>query len=201
MSVVNASEVKGGRGPSWHPPHIAEHIMLSPPTYQLRISRKHPIHPEREAELNRARVATHRERQVDIMPNGKKKKHPRDCCTVLYDEDILNMLVGTGQILDHETEDAREVGKAISEMLAEAAQDWKTSGWADVLVQTAIEDLIQTLTPLAVYPCSSAARLGEVVVVSIVCQRARGAGKIISGWGQTRPRLGFSIINVHFFLV
>ena len=103
---------------------------ISPPAAELLLStRSHRYfvrnRDEHEAEMNLARVDRWRGRQVDIMEDGKKKSHPRACCSVAYDGDILNMLVEMGQILDGETDDAREVGKAISEMLAEAAQDWK----------------------------------------------------------------------------
>jgi hypothetical protein len=114
----------------WHPPRIVEHITLSPDAGQLSLStRTHRYmvlnRDEHEAELRKARVDNYRERQVDITKDGEKKPHPRACCIVAYDGDILNMLVAMGQILDAEANDSKEVGKAISEMLAEAAQDWK----------------------------------------------------------------------------
>jgi hypothetical protein len=119
-----------------YPPIVSIGIVISPPVGQLSLSTGNPGSPhngykvlnrdENEAELSKARVDKYRARQVDIMKDGEKKPHPRACCNVVYDEDILNMLVGMGQILDAETEDSKEVGKAISEMLAEAAQDWKT---------------------------------------------------------------------------
>jgi hypothetical protein len=114
----------------WHRPLIVEDIMLSPPAAQLSLSPttwRYMVlnRDEKKAELNKARVDSYRERQVDIMEDGEKKPHPRACCTVAYDATILDMLVAMGQILDAETDDTKEVGKAISEMLAEAAQDWK----------------------------------------------------------------------------
>ena len=120
----------------WHPPQIVEHIIKSPAAAQLLLSGFNPGDPhnrwkirnrdDHEAELRDARVDKHRKLQVDITKDGEKKSHPRVCCTVAYDGDILNMLVAMGQILDTETDDPKEVGKAISEMLAEAAQDWKS---------------------------------------------------------------------------
>jgi hypothetical protein len=114
----------------WHPPQIVEHIRLSPDAGQLSLSTSTHRYmvlnrDEKKAELSRARVDNYRERQVDITKDGEKKPHPRACCTVAYDAGILDMLVAMGQILDAETDDPKEVGKAISEMLAEAAQDWK----------------------------------------------------------------------------
>jgi hypothetical protein len=116
--------------PLWHPPQIVEDTRLSPDAGQLSLSTK--VHrymvlnrDEDEAKLRKARVDSYRERQVDITKDGEKIPHPRACCSVAYDGDILDMLVGMGQILDHETTDCKEVGKAISDMIAEAAQDWK----------------------------------------------------------------------------
>jgi len=114
----------------WHPPQIVEHIRLCPDAGQLSLSTSTHRYmvlnrDEEKAELSKARVDAYRARQVDITEDGEKKSHPRACCTVAFDEDILNMLVAMGQILDAETDDTKEVGKAISEMLAESAQHWK----------------------------------------------------------------------------
>jgi hypothetical protein len=111
------------------PWRVVEHIVITPPTTQLRLSshkpkREHTDH-ERDAQRNREAVERWRERQYDITKDGKKKSHPRSCCTTVYDGDVLDMLVGMGQILDHETGDPKIVGQAISDMLAEAAQAWK----------------------------------------------------------------------------
>ena len=101
------------------PPRIVEHIVLSPDGAQLRLSSRHPkrnhTDREREAEMNQARVDRWR-------ANDKKA---RACYSVACDGDVLNMLVGMGQILDTETGDDKIVGEAISEMLAETAQHWK----------------------------------------------------------------------------
>ena len=103
--------------PPWHPPQIIELFM--PPAARLRISSRHPKREhtdrEREAELNR-------EAQARWRVNDKRA---RVCYIVACDSDVLDMLVGMGQILDTETGDDKIVGKAISDMLAEAAQDWK----------------------------------------------------------------------------
>jgi hypothetical protein len=110
-------------------------VEIKPPAAKLLLSGINPGDPyngykvrnrnEHEAELSKARVDSYRDRQVDITKDGEKKDHPRACCTVAYDGDILNMLVAMGQILDTETDDPKEVGKAISGMLAESAQHWK----------------------------------------------------------------------------
>jgi hypothetical protein len=110
----------------WHPPRVdileVIDVVLIPPAAQLRLicckpKRKYIDH-EHEAELNRERVASWRERQAD-------PKHTRACCTVAYEGHVLDGLVKLGQIQDNETGDPRIVGKALSDMLAEAAQDWK----------------------------------------------------------------------------
>jgi hypothetical protein len=113
----------------WHPPMIFETIdhVIVPRAAQLVISSRHPKREhtdhERDAQLNREAVNAWRERQYDKQ--HKNKINPRACYTVEGDGDLLNMLVGMGQILDSETGDPKIVGEAISDMLAEAAQDWK----------------------------------------------------------------------------
>jgi hypothetical protein len=104
----------------WHPPQIVEHIRLCPDAGQLTLSTSTHRYmvknrDEEKAKLNQVRVDAFREREA----------HQQSCCTIRYDGDVLNMLVGTGHILDAETDDTKEVGKAISDMIAEAAQHWK----------------------------------------------------------------------------
>jgi hypothetical protein len=113
----------------WHPPMIFEFVdhVRSPPAAQLTLSSRHPrrehTDKEREDRLNREAVERWRERQHD--KRHKNRINPRSCYTVEVDGDVLDMLMGMGQILDNETGDVKIVGKAISDMLAEAAQAWK----------------------------------------------------------------------------
>jgi hypothetical protein len=106
---------------------VVEHIVISPRAGQLKLTSRHPnkehTNHEREAQRNLEAVERWRERQYDKQ--HKNKINPRVCCIVEYDADVLNMLVGMGQILDHETGDPKIVGQAISDMLAEAAHAWK----------------------------------------------------------------------------
>ena len=100
---------------------------MSPPAAQLKLSgprpsRKRTDH-EREAQMNREAQDRWRGRQYDKQrPNTI---NPRVCYTIEIDSGVLDMLVDTGQILDHETSDPKIVGETISEMLAEAVKAWK----------------------------------------------------------------------------
>ena len=100
---------------------------ISPRAGQLALSSRRPkkehTDKEREARMNREGVERWRERQYDKQ--DLTMENPRSCYTIEADADALDMLVGMGQIQDNETGDAKEVGKAISEMLAEAARAWK----------------------------------------------------------------------------
>ena len=109
----------------WHRPLIVDDIRKSPPAAQLSLSTSTHRYmvlnrDEHEAELRKARVDAYRERQVDITEDGEKKLHPRSRCYVTYDGIALEGLVKLGQILDHETGDARIVGEALSDIIAEA---------------------------------------------------------------------------------
>jgi hypothetical protein len=115
----------------WHPPKIWECIdhTITPRAGRLKLSSRHPKkeHTDhvRAAEMNLARVDGWRERQYDIDRDGNKTSHFRSRCMITYDGDVLDMLVDMREIRDNETGDAKIVGEAISDMLAEAAQDWK----------------------------------------------------------------------------
>ena len=113
----------------WHPPLIFEFDdrEMSPRAGQLVLSSRHPKREhtdrEREARMNKEAQDRWRERQYDKQ--DLTKVNPRTCCTKEYDADILNMLVGTGQIQGDETSDPKEVAKAIYDVLADAARAWK----------------------------------------------------------------------------
>src|SRR5258707_12129562 len=78
----------------WHRPLIVDDIRKSPPAGQLSLSPgtfKWFNRDEEKAELNK-------DAQARWRANDKKG---RACYTVACDGDVLNMLVGTGHILDH----------------------------------------------------------------------------------------------------
>jgi hypothetical protein len=108
-------------------PQASENIAITPPAGRLTLSSRHPKreHPdkEREAQMNREAVDRWKARQYD-----KKRPNtinPRVCYTIEADNDVLHMLIDTGQIGDGEMVDARRVGEVISHMLADAAAAWK----------------------------------------------------------------------------
>lgn len=119
---------------TWHPPLIWEYDdhVRTPSAAQLVLSSRHPRREHtdkaRMDELNREAVARWRVRQFDVYPDGRPNKNrtkKRTSCNTQFDEDILNMLVGMGQILDSETDDPRIVGETIYEFMAELARNWK----------------------------------------------------------------------------
>jgi hypothetical protein len=112
----------------WHPPMIFEFVDhgISPRAAQLTLSSRHPkrehTDKEREAQMNREAVDRWRERQYDVYPDGrpnKNKQNKRVCCIVEYESYVLDGLVALGQIQENETGDAKIVGAALSEIIAE----------------------------------------------------------------------------------
>ena len=123
MFVQDAAPIQSAR--TWRSPTITEHIVLEPKTAQLKFSSRKPKRGrsdrEHEAELKCNRQDRRRDRQFD----GKKKRKRRinsRTCIVDFDEEARKALLWWGQILPHEIDDPNMVGKAISELLADAVR-------------------------------------------------------------------------------
>jgi hypothetical protein len=113
---------------TWHPPLIYDYddYEISPPAGQLKmptglktVLRRR--NPEKATTWREAIDHYKREKKLNAEAQGRwRNKDPtRGRCTVEYEGYVLDGLVKLGRILDNETGDAKIIGEALSEIIAE----------------------------------------------------------------------------------